>query len=266
VLPLLANQLHIAFGSTQLAFVQTKGLRQRVTHQSHVAIDADDDSHASALANLDQHLSTANYPSGTYVHITLASEYVRYLVLPEQVTTMSETEKLAYATAAMQEVYGYLVNDWQLSMDDVPPNQPSIVAGVDRSLIEALEALIKKHQLKLQSIQPYMARAFNRLSKQIGQKDATLVMVERDRVLLMQLNQGACHQIKQYVRSEEWLQGLPAWLGREQMLANNDTNQVLLYAPAHKKETIQLQQPWKLSRIGLQQQLNANYAMLEAAL
>lgn len=268
MLPSLANQLHVAITHAQVALVQRSGIRRHVIAQHRMGLDAQNPDWQEVIQALDAVLAKVS-AKGAHLGITFGSEYLRYLVLPAQATALNNTERLGYAQAAMREVYGNVVSDWQIQCDDVPPNTPAIAVALDTAVMSSIEALAEKHQLRLQSIQPFMASAINRLRKQIGNKDGMLVIVEETCVLIAQLTQGICQQIRSYQRTDDWRQALPAWLNREQLLAEQETpdvNQVLLYTPADKSQAVQLPEPWRLTRIGLSNPLNAHYAMLEVVL
>lgn len=61
--------------------------------------------------------------SGTRLTITLAKEFVRYLSLHALQISMNVTEKIAYIAAAYQDVYGDIVNDWEINFHDAPASE-----------------------------------------------------------------------------------------------------------------------------------------------
>lgn len=263
----LANQLHIALSSTHIALVYRTGITQRILAQKHISLAADELDLQTLIKGLESGLQSIQFAPHSTLHVTLGSDWVRYLSLPAQATTIMQAEKLAYAKAAFREIYGNVVSDWRVQCHDAPPNQPTLAAAIDEALTDALHTVATQHKLKLTSLQPSLIRALNRLAKQIGKSDALFVMVEDTRLLLVQLNKGYCQQIRSHQRTESWPERLNDLLSREALLGEYQQHAVLLYAPSEKNVAVSLKHPWALTRIGLTKtDLNANYSLLEVAL
>lgn len=269
------NQLFAVLGTDSVAVVsRTRGLRKRIVDQKQVHFPQQvEDSKAEAsiwqraITQLDALMITMKVKPKSQLHITLASDFVRYLALPPQQIYMNVAEKLAYATAAYREIYGSAVDDWELSLQDTPARETAIVAAIDRKLLEALKQIALKHQVKLNSVKPYLMSAYNSLVKQIGASNGYLVIVEFKRLLLINLLQGKCVNVRTFHLGSDWQAELKSLMVRESILSNLKKQEVLVYAPVQKNIVINKIDGWQLKRITLKNTLsNYHFAMLEVAL
>jgi hypothetical protein len=272
---LSVNQLLVVLGKDSVAIVnRTRGLRTRIVDQKQVHFpQLIDDLNAEtviwqpAIAQLDMLISAMKVKSKSQLNITLASEFVRYLALPPQQMYMNLSEKLAYATAAYREIYGTVVDDWEVRLQDMPTQDTAIVAAIDKKLLEALNQIALKHQLKLTTVKPYLMSAYNGLAKQIGGSNGYLVIVEFKRLLLINLLQGKCVNVRMFKLGSDWQTELKSLMVRESVLSDNKKQEVLVYAPVQKNIAINTIEGWLLKRITLKNTLsNYRFSMLEVAL
>lgn len=262
-------------GKDSVAIVnRTRGLRTRIVDQKQVhfpqlveELNTQTVIWERAISQLDILLSTMKVKAKSQLNITLASEFVRYLALPPQQMYMNLSEKIAYATAAYKEIYGSVVDDWEVRLQDTPAQDTAIVAAIDKKLLEALNQIALKHQLKLTTVKPYLMSAYNGLAKQIGGSNGYLVIVEFKRLLLINLLQGKCVNVRMFKLNSDWQSELKSLMVRESVLNDHKKQEVLVYAPVQKNIVINTIEGWKLKRITLKNTLsNYHFAMLEVAL
>jgi hypothetical protein len=267
VSPLWPNQVYISLAMDQLALVYRTGITKHMLAQRQVSLDPQTLDWHAILQQLEIVLTSLKLPTNTQLHIVLASDLVRYLTLPAQDTQMSHVEKLAYAKAAYREVYGTITGEWRIQCNDAAPDRAIVAAAIDDQLFDAIQLIADKFQLKLKEIQPYLMHAFNHLSRQIGKTTALLAIVESNRLLLININQGDCQQVRNQKLMPNWQEMLNQLLTRESLLGEQENREILVYAPTHKSTTINVTQDWQLKRLGISSQSNKPaYAMLEAAL
>jgi len=269
------NQLLVVLGTDSVAIVsRTRGLRTRIVDQKQVhfpqqvdEITAETVVWQRAITQLDALISAMKVKSKSQLNITLASDFVRYLSLPPQQVYMNLSEKLAYATAAYKEIYGSVVDSWEIRLQDTPAQDTTIVAAIDKKLLEALNQIALKHQLKLITVKPYLMSAYNGLSKQIVDSSGYLVIVEFKRLLLINLQHGQCVNVRVFHLGSDWQSELKSLMLRESVLIDNKKQEILVYAPVQKNIVINKIDGWQLKRITLKNTLsNYHFAMLEVAL
>ena len=264
-----ATHLAISVGIDGLAIVQSKGFKKTLVHQQFVASDQESDWQllVQQLAAALLQLKTA---SNTLCTIVLSSDFVRYLVLPAQPFAMNNVEKMAYIQAAYRNIYGPVTDDWHIKCDDAAPNVCMLAVAVDAQLMVALAQLATQHQLKLDSVQPYLMAAFNALIPQLLGKNGYLVLLEQSKLLLIRLQNGKCQHLRTLTFHHDWQLDLQQAIVRESAL-NEDcitaNKQLFVYAPAKKNTTINKIIGWEIQKVDLKNGLsNPQYSMLEAVL
>ena len=219
------------------------------------------------IVELESILYSIQIKPGTRLNITLASEFVRYLSLPPLQIRMNAAEKLAYVAAAYQDVYGSVINNWEIKLHDAPANETTLAAAIDKKLLAELNRIALKHQLILNSVQPYLMRAFNALASQIDNVSGYLVIVESKRLLLINLQDGNYLYLRAYAIGGNWQSELKNLILREALLDNSNKREVLIYAPAHKNTVLNLIDGWQLKLISTLKNVitDIQYSMLEVA-
>lgn len=273
---LSVNQLLVVLGTESVAVVnRSLGLRRRIVDQKHVLFPQQLDELKTETPiwlqttnQLDALLASMQVKPKAQLNIILASDFVRYVALPPQQFYMSTTEKLAYALAAYREIYGAVVDGWEIKLHDTPAHQTTIAAAIDRKLIEVLKQIALKYQLKIISVKPYLMSAFNCLTSQIGKQNGYLVIVEFNRLLLINLDQGRCINVRSFTLGSDWQVELKSLMMRELLLSENKDQEILVYAPVQKHIPLNAIEGWQVKRIGTLKNVLSNYhfAMLEAAL
>ena len=274
---LSVNQLSVMLSADGIAVLsRIRGLHSRVIHKQHVSIINPSEQNTVESANwkqatnqLDSMLASMQVKPKGKLHITLASDLVRYLALPAQKILMNPTEKLGYALAAYREIYGDVVSGWEVRIQDAPAHQVTMVAAIDQRLLEMLTQISLKYALTLTSVQPYFMCAFNSLTAQLGKINGYLVILESKRILLINLYQGNCQNLRIYVIENDWQMELKNLMMRELLLSESIGRDILVYAPTQKSVSLDSIEGWHVRRIS---PLNKNilnepaFAMLEAVL
>jgi hypothetical protein len=101
----------------------------------------------------------------------------------------------------------------------------------------------------------------------LGKVSGYLIIVELKRLLLINLNQGLCVDLRTFPLSCDWQLALKSLMLRELMLRDTENKEVLVYAPLHKSAVIHAIEGWAMKRIGtLKNNLSlAQFSMLEVA-
>ena len=270
------NQLLVFLGTDGVAVInRSHGLRNRIVDQKQVTFQNTIESIKTEVPvwqqstlQLERLLSAMQIVPSTKLSITLSSEFVRYLSLPSMQVRMNAAEKLAYVAASYQDVYGEVVNDWEINCHDAPANETTLAVAIDKKLLAELSQIALKYQLILNSVQPYLMRAFNALTNQIGNTNGNLVIVEPKRLLMINLQNGKCQNLRAYAVGDNWQSEFKNLILREALLGNSDKQEILVYAPAQKNTVLNVIDGWQQKRISTLKNVipNIQYSMLEVAL
>lgn len=186
----------------------------------------------SASASLETLLSSLQAKTNTNLSIILSSDFVRVQLLPAQKISMNSAEKLAYAAAAYKDIYGSDMDSWIIKSHETGFNQISIVAAIDKRLLEELQQVSQQHQIKLASVQPYLMDAYNRCKKQLGKLHGYFAVIEVSKILLLNMRLGQVQNLQTSAIGSDWQQDLKQLLQRESMLNIVTDKNVLVYAAA----------------------------------
>lgn len=262
------NQVLVEITSRHIAVITiAAGLKKTVIDRQFLAVNAPDDVFNQltiALAQQKKHKKQKN----SLLKVVVASEFVRYLALPAHHISMNNADKSAYARAAYHEVYGNMVDDWQIQCDDAAPNQITIVAAMDQQLITHLTVIAEKSGLELVSVQPQLMPVFNQLKHALNLADVYFGVVESNRLLFAHLQNGHWQSLRSVVLESDWQSQLSSLAKREQLLTEtNDNKLLMIYAPTHESAKMHMIEGWTVKRIGLSAINNTekHYAMLEVA-
>jgi hypothetical protein len=247
---------------------QQRGLNKRIVHKQQELVTPEKQAPAwtTALAELDAMLAPENAPegkgySGCELKVVLASPLVRYLALAPLAVSMSAEEQTAYVQGAFQEIYGAVADTWQVQVNDAVPDEAIIAVATDRALLQGLDDIAAKYQLKLTAVQPHLMQAFNMLSHKLKQAHTYFAVVEPQRVLIAKLNAGKWQHLRMLPRETDWANQLgqlverESWLGEQGEIVPNlkptttPTQQLFVYAPEMETITFPSVAGWQLQAL-----------------
>ena len=268
---LLFNEVKIELCSSHIAMITTAaGFNKRVLDKQFFSINAED----NIFSQLNIVLTKLKPQKNSLLKVILASDFVRYLALPAHHISMSAVDKNAYATAAYREVYGNVVDIWQVQCDDAAPNRTTIATAIDQKLFTQLTAIAEKHSLKLASVQPQLMPIFNQFKHELKTRDVYFCVIEANRLLFTHLKNGHWQSLRSLVLEADWQSQLASLAKREQLLTeslvteNLINRQLMVYAPAEKSVTLPVIAGWMIKRIGhvAMSTADRHYITLEVAL
>ena len=221
-----------------------------------------------SCARLESLLEANKNKSNTPITISVGSDLVRFLMLPPQQVTMNRQEKIAYATAAFQEIYGANASDWEIKQHDNAPNQPRIVAAIDKNLITRVSQIAVKNHLKLNSLQPYVMTAFNQSTQYFSGADTYLAILEMNRLTLIFIKSGYYQQLRSHVINDDWPADFKKILLRESATSETACRDILVYSSKHEAESLTIE-GWTIKSMGQLKPsplLGANHSNLKVAI
>lgn len=270
------DRLSVALYTDRVVLVrQQRGLQKRIVHKQQELVTPEKQAPAwtTALAELDAMLAPQNAPegksyAGCALNVVLSSQLVRYLALPPLALTMTTEEKTVYVQGGFQEIYGAAAETWQVQVSDAAPDEAMVAVAVDRALLQGLDAIATKYQLKLSAVQPHLMQAFNLLSQKLKQPHSYFAVVEPQRVLIAKLNAGKWQQLRMLPRETDWANQLGQLVERESWLVeqmetsiavqaiSQPTQQLFVYAPEMEAATFPNVAGWQMQTIADSRQTN----------
>lgn len=169
------------------------------------------------LAAADEALAAAPWPAAPAT-VIVSNHFVRYVLVPWSARLVEEAEQLALAQHCFSEIHGSAALEWALMLAQARAGTPRLAAAVDRELLAELDAFCARRRLRLKSVQPYFAAAFNGVRRQIGVRDFWFVAAEPGRLCLARAAGGRWVAIRSRRVGESGLGELAALVEREACL------------------------------------------------
>lgn len=141
-------------------------------------------------ANLETVLS-AQPKVRTDLHVVLSNHYLRYAVLPWSAALKNDAEWQAFATHAFETTHGRAARDWTITCAPAERGAPRLACAVDTTRISEIRAACERlPHIRLVSIKPYLAAAFERMRSAIDEAPTWLAVIEEGRAVLALVAKG----------------------------------------------------------------------------
>lgn len=231
------DRYRVALAPDRVHFLHRKGLlRDRIESTTTWATDASDAAAPPwrpALDVLGRHLpkATSGQPR---VSVVLSNHFCHYALLKKRDELTGHDELLAYARHRMKSTFGEAVSNWVLKLSDAGEKGGLLASAADGAFLEAIRALCRDRNLRLTSIQPHLAVAFNRCHKALEKRTAWFVVHEEGRLVVSLFHPGTWASVASRRVGSRWTTELQNVLDREKQLTElegSECGDVLLYAP-----------------------------------
>jgi hypothetical protein len=116
------------------------------------------------------------------LEVVVSSHFVRYVLVPWSENLVRDAERLAFARLAFRDVYGNLVDHWEICLDDQPAGHPALACAIDRELLAAIRDVAIASGVRLQAVTPALSDCFNRHRRALKSREFCLANVEPGRV------------------------------------------------------------------------------------
>jgi hypothetical protein len=179
VSPSWRNRLAIGLAPERVAVVQLKrGLRPTLgADRVRACAEASGAPWAGALETLDALLGELPAKGGT-ASVVLSNQFVRYVEVPWTTGVYSDKDRLALASDCFRAVHGEAADHWQVVLDAPHFGRANLAAAVDRALVDGLRATLANRHLRLGSLRPHLAAAFDLWRSQLQADEGGFVVVE----------------------------------------------------------------------------------------
>lgn len=148
--------------------------------------------------------------------VVLSNHFVRYLLLPWSTDLASPAEQAAYARHNFRDVYGDGAADWEVRWNDEPPGALRVASAVDSPLLAGLRAAMPA-SVRLASVQPYLAAAFNHWRSQLKHPTGWFCLAEPGRLCVSRFGPEGWLGLQSERITDGWARALPEALDRERL-------------------------------------------------
>lgn len=175
----------------------------------------------NALAVLQHALSQQRWQKADLA-LTLSDRLVHYQVLPWLPELENPDERRGYAEFHYRQTYGALASEWDIQVDDPLPGSPAVACATERALLAALAGLANNAGIRIRSIQPGFARAFNRTRRLLRSRTGVsiLAQVQTDNLCLGVLDGARWRALRQRAITTTMAEALRQALEQERLFAH----------------------------------------------
>ena len=233
MLPLLTSRCFMAIDTAGIALAQAPAFGRRVYDKQYYPFDEQLTKNTSAFyAKLNSVLAKHSKQQSQQLQVVLSADFIRFMVLPAQTKPLNASDRLAFARALYQDVYGTLSDAWLIATDDAPPQQSTLCAAIDHALFEQLESMSIEHRYTLSSVVPYATTLINRCNLQ--EYDGYLAVVEPTRLVLMDFK-GGVQNLQHTKWVGDWVSPLNSLLNKTMLRNGLNTQDLTVYAPVNNE-------------------------------
>jgi hypothetical protein len=116
------------------------------------------------------------------LEVVVSSHFVRYALVPWSEDLVRDVERVAFARIAFRDVYGPMVDRWEVCLDEQPAGQPVLACAIDRELLAALGSAAAGIGGRISGVVPALADCINRHRRVLKGREFCLANVEAGRV------------------------------------------------------------------------------------
>ena len=170
------------------------------------------------------------------LEVLVSNHFAHYQLLTPHgnAGNLTGEEERAYARHCFSQVFGHDAEGWELRVSYERAGVPRVACAMATDFITALSARAEESGIKLVSVQPYLAAAFNQWRQQIDNRNLWLAVVEQGRLVLARFDDGKWCWLRSVRVGRRWMEDLPDLVMREQHLAGIDAaaaGEVLVFCP-----------------------------------
>jgi len=199
----------LAPGAVSLRRV-SRGPRRRTLVAREAAVEAVEDARdwRGAAAAFEAELAAAGWRNADLT-VSLATDFVRFDIVPWSDDLEGEREVEAFARHRLQATYGEAAVAWRVALARGRPGCSRIVAAVEGELVDALAAIARRHGLRLAALRPGLVGLIDASLRGLGREGFWFAAAEPGRLALLRAANGQ-------------------WAGIETVAAGSDPGQALL--------------------------------------
>ncbi len=121
---------------------------------------------------------------GTRVEVVLSQRFTRHALLPWSGELRGAAEWLAFAQHRFRVTHGAAAAEWDICIAREAAGAPRLACAIDRALLAALRETCAAAKVRLASVQPFLASAYNRARDGLKEEDLWFAIVEEGRMTL----------------------------------------------------------------------------------
>ncbi len=167
-----------------------------------------------AVERLAEGLAEARIAGGA-LQAVVSDHFARYVLLPWSANVVADSERIAYGRLQFEEIYGDVVDTWDIAVDQQPAGQASFACAIDRELMRALTEVCARQRMRLHAVVPTLVDRLNRHRRSLRGTSFCLASLEPGRLTLAFRRPAGWHSVRSRRVEEQALRALPGALRQE---------------------------------------------------
>ena len=203
--PLWRDEIGIYLAPHKLSLTRlARGVRPKAAGSAGWLNEVAGDTHwSAALGALDALLAKQAW-QGAVARAVVSDHWVRYAMVPYSAALSSAAERLTHARHVLTGIYGEVVSQWTLTLADSRPGAPQVACAMPSGLVDELQAVLTRHRIPLQSLQPQLVSAYNHWRAQLPDGGAWFVSVEQGSLAAARLHVGGWDRVHSVRIGPDW--------------------------------------------------------------
>lgn len=231
-----------------------KGWKYSVSDKFNVSFESDPESSwKNAIEQLESVIAgTAIKPE--LVRVVLSNHFLRYAIVKVDQSLKSEVEKIAFVKHRFSQLYGEDAHSWELRLDQVSPGAPFFASAIDEPFLLGIRDVCARSNVKLQSVQPSLMKAYNQCHAEFKDKNAWFIQFEHGSLCLILLQDGQPRSVRLVKVGDDWSEKLFEIIDREAFLSELDAgaDEIYLWSYDNRKIVPPKDSPWKITLVKLE--------------
>ena len=170
--------------------------------------------------------------------IIVANHWMRFAIVPWSDALSDGNERLLLAQHCLSKIYGDVVSQWSVTLNEAPPGRPQVACAMPRALLADIERHTESCGLRIRSIQPQLVAAFNCRRAQLPSAGGWFVTLEEGSLAAAHLSHGAWDAVRAVRADNNWAVELRR-LQTESRLAGKEAERIHLDAPPEFRAAVE---------------------------
>ena len=234
--PLWRDEISVYLGPRRLALARrSRGIRPKLTGNLEVALAGTADEMPAALARLGELLREPAWQNAD-ARVVFADAWVRFGIVPPASAHLDAEAQRAHARYVLADLYGDLVSDWQVAIEDAPPGQASVVSAMRSEFMSTLKTMLTPARLRLISAQPHLVVAFNAWRHLLPADSSWFVVLEDGWLAAVHVVHGKWNKVHMARLSQDSMVELERIQAFRRLTLTGGENRMFIEAPPRLRD------------------------------
>ncbi len=181
-----------------------RGIRPLSVAESDTPVSSSEANHwEPALDALDSRLDETVW-HGAVARLIVADHWVHYAIVPWSEALTDHDERIQHACHCLTKIYGAVVSQWTVTMNDAPPGALQVACAIPTVLLNRIQEMTEARGLRLKSVQPQLIAAFNGWRGRLPKAGGWFVTLEEGSLAAAHFNANGWDRVHSVRIGNDW--------------------------------------------------------------